>query len=67
MEGNMENVSITGVQHAVDGFSNWPVWREGVDGLSEKAPAILVASNSAESRDSMVSSLGISHAERLCF
>lgn len=45
----MENVSIIGVQHAVDGYSNWPVWREGVDELSEKAPAMLAACNSAES------------------
>ena len=45
----MENVLIIGVQHAVDGFTDWPVWRGGVDGLSEKAQARPAASNSAES------------------
>ena len=49
LEGSVENVSIIGVQRAVGGFTNWRVWREGVDGPCEKAPAKPAASNMAES------------------
>ena len=45
----METVSIIGVQHAAHGCTDWPVWRGGVDGLSEKAQARPAASNSAGS------------------